>query len=930
MPASAHREYVAIDLETTGFDPVADRIIEVGAVRFDRFGNVRRYQSLVQPGRPIPPFVQSLTGITDDDVANAPFQFEVIEELRAFVDGCEVVGHNVQFDLGFLLAAGLAFEHPSHDTFDLAAALLPAATRLGLSSLAATLNIDMPVAHRALADAEATFRVFLDLIERLEALPRSVLLDLLTIAEQSEWSARALLLETLNRDAGAVPASASPLALLVLAPSTPIPPPLVPREVSRALTRADLDALFGAAAQSPLLPGFEVREGQLAMAEAVATNIEYSGHLAVEAGTGTGKSLAYLLPALLHALRNDDRVVVSTHTLNLQEQLAQHDLPAAAALVEAHEGVPPGSLRTTVLKGRANYLCLERWAELRSTPQPRNQTEARLHARIAVWLPTTETGELGEIAVGATERSAWNALSADSNDCLARRCAYVRDGSCFLLRARARAAAAHVVIVNHALLLTNAATGDQVLPPFRHLVVDEAHRLEGAATQRYGTTLSLRELEAAIEALGPAGARMRDLAGGQGAPLSPMAGLRGIADALTAAAARVLARIPDLDSTLREFLAEFEDSPGGDQPQLLITAASRAQPAWGDVEVAAAQLDAALLHCNDRLLQARSTLNDVEEGTGPFVDRLRSSLAATSESVSSARWALQDALLRADPASIVWLAGGSGAVRVNIAPLEVADRLASDLYAARSSVAVTSATLTANGSFDYSVRALGLFEPDTLTVPSPFDYRRAVLALVVDDIPTPDEPGYAEAMQRVLADATRAAAGRTLALFTSHGAVRAASEALAAPLAAEGVSVLAHQIDGSPARLLRALVEQPRTLLLGTAAFWEGVDVRGDTLSQIAMARLPFPVPTEPVYAGRAVLYDDPFSEYALPQAVLRFRQGFGRLIRGQDERGVFLLLDRRVLTRPYGDAFLQALPDCELRRVHASEVAPTVAQWLA
>jgi DNA polymerase-3 subunit epsilon/ATP-dependent DNA helicase DinG len=174
-----------------------------------------------------------------------------------------------------------------------------------------------------------------------------------------------------------------------------------------------------------------------------------------------------------------------------------------------------------------------------------------------------------------------------------------------------------------------------------------------------------------------------------------------------------------------------------------------------------------------------------------------------------------------------------------------------------------------------------------------------------------------------------AAQGRTLALFTSHNAVRSAAAGLDASLAPAGITVLAHQIDGSPARLLRALMEQPHTLLLGTAAFWEGVDVRGDALSQIAMARLPFPVPTEPIYSGRAVLYDDPFTEYALPQAVLRFRQGFGRLIRGQDERGVFLLLDRRALTRRYGEAFLDALPDCEVRQVHASEVARAVAQWL-
>jgi DNA polymerase-3 subunit epsilon/ATP-dependent DNA helicase DinG len=269
-------------------------------------------------------------------------------------------------------------------------------------------------------------------------------------------------------------------------------------------------------------------------------------------------------------------------------------------------------------------------------------------------------------------------------------------------------------------------------------------------------------------------------------------------------------------------------------------------------------------------------------------------------------------------------------VKAHAAPLAVADRLAIDLYAGRESVTATSATLTAQGTFDFSVQTLGLFEPETLAVPSPFDYRRAVLAIVVDDIPTPEQPGYAEAVHRVLAAATAGAAGRTLGLFTSHSAVRAAAGALAVPLATHGIGVLAHQLDGSPARLLRTLMEQPRTLLLGTAAFWEGVDVRGEALSQIAIARLPFPVPSDPIYAGRAALYDDPFNEYALPQAVLRFRQGFGRLIRGSHERGVFLLLDRRVLTRPYGEAFLDALPDCEVRQVPASAVGDVVARWLA
>ena len=253
------------------------------------------------------------------------------------------------------------------------------------------------------------------------------------------------------------------------------------------------------------------------------------------------------------------RSVVSTHTLNLQEQLSEHDLPAASAIVEAYAGVAPGMLRAAVLKGRTNYLCLERWAEARANPRPRNRAEARLHARIAVWLPGTTTGELGEIAVPAAERSAWDALSAGDTDCLSRRCAYVRDNSCFLLRARAQAAAAHLLVVNHALLIANAAAGDQVLPPFRHLVMDEAHRVEEVATQQYGASLGLRELQSQVESTSAILGRLRDLPMRGDQALSPAAGLGGVIDTFQSAAASVLAHAPDLDTALRAFIADSED-----------------------------------------------------------------------------------------------------------------------------------------------------------------------------------------------------------------------------------------------------------------------------------------------------------------------------------------------------------------------------------
>ena len=290
---------------------------------------------------------------------------------------------------------------------------------------------------------------------------------------------------------------------------------------------------------------------------------------------------------------------------------------------------------------------------------------------------------------------------------------------------------------------------------------------------------------------------------------------------------------------------------------------------------------------------------------------------------------MRDSILSDDAGQIVWLSTIQQDVRLNVAPLEISGHLAKDLYAECESITVTSATLTATGSFEFSIRRLGLEDPDTLQIPSPFDYKQSVLVLAVEDLPEPNHSSYPAEAHRTLISAVTAASGRTLALFTSRSAVRAAAGAVRDPLSSREISVLAQELDGPPTRILRTLTEEPRTLVLGTSALWEGIDVRGDSLSQIVITRLPFPVPTDPIFAGRAAAYDNPFTEYAVPQAVLRFRQGFGRLIRSASERGVFLILDSRVVQRRYGDTFLDALPDCELRRVPASAVGDAITSWL-
>jgi DNA polymerase-3 subunit epsilon/ATP-dependent DNA helicase DinG len=306
--------------------------------------------------------------------------------------------------------------------------------------------------------------------------------------------------------------------------------------------------------------------------------------------------------------------------------------------------------------------------------------------------------------------------------------------------------------------------------------------------------------------------------------------------------------------------------------------------------------------------------------------------------VRSQATGLAAAIEKEDPGRVVWFERDrEGEMIVSWVPLTVDTLLRERVYDERSSVVLTGATLASaggtpgapSGAFAYIQDRLGLEDAETLALGSPFDYRRAVLLLLPRDIPEPNWPEYEGALARAIVDLARASRGRALVLFTSHSSLRAVHDAVSEPLRREGIAVLGQGIDGSPRQLVRALQARPDTVLLGTSSFWEGVDVAGEALSLLIIARLPFAVPTEPVTAARAALYDDPFAQYTVPQAVLRFKQGFGRLIRRKSDRGVVAVLDRRILSKQYGQIFIDALPACTVRQALLREMPGLVGQWL-
>jgi DNA polymerase-3 subunit epsilon/ATP-dependent DNA helicase DinG len=663
----------------------------------------------------------------------------------------------------------------------------------------------------------------------------------------------------------------------------------------RSLTVEDVFALTGPLATN--IVGYEDRTEQRELASAIERTFAEGGALVAEAGTGVGKSLAYAVPALAQAVAGE-RVLVSTHTLPLQDQLVRKDLPALQSALGTEVSV-------AVLKGRSNYLCPRRWQILRTTAATRE--EARLVCKTLVWRTVTESGDRAELNLMSGEGELWSRVSANDESCDQRRCKRT-PGGCYLQRARDAAADAGIVVVNHALLLQDARMRGALLPQAEHLVIDEAHRLEDVATDAFGLELSEQRLRRDLQRVAHSVAvtsALRDPA-----RLEP-------AERIRSEVERAHERTAEMFGALALLLAPF-DTPAEDRVR--ITPGLRASDErWLPVELAGERLAdavAGIAFAADRL-----------GSLGGDEDELAELQTAMGE-LAAARAAITRGIHDPRASDIVWLdRDNEGALELHVAQTHLGGVIRRTLVDAHRAVVFTSATLAVAGSFDFAVDRFGISDvAETLAVGSPFDHRRQALLVVPTDIALPGEERFLEDATRVIHDVARTLDGRTLVLFTAHATLREVAARLG-HLESEGLAVLTQGIDGSR----RALLERfalGRAVLLGTQSFWEGVDLPGDILRCVVIARLPFSVPDDPLVQGRAERYEDPFVEFQLPQAALRLRQGFGRLIRTKTDYGAVVLLDRRVATREYGEVLLASLPDARTEHLPLDAVATRVATW--
>lgn len=927
-------DVVVLDTETTGLSHRENELIEIAAARLRGREIVDRFDTFVKPSGLIPAEITELTSITNVDVAHAPSAEGAVAALTEFVGGAPVIAHNAAFDRGFIeaVSGGSEVSDIWIDSLALSRIALPRLSSHKLASMAELFGC-ASVSHRANADVEALCGVWRILLCGLDDLPLGLMRRLADMHPDVPWSYRPIFSFLAGSHPDAVFSLVSARHDILAADSS---------SAAGSSARIDADELPGLNLPSReeveacfepdglvnrMYPGYEPRVEQMQMAAEVRDALATSSHRVIEAGTGVGKSIAYLVPFAQAAKRNNITVGIATKSNNLADQLMYHELPRLAREIE-------GGLTYCALKGYDHYPCLRklerlaRASEVHTTRDPADTLTAI--AVIYAYACQSPAGDLD--GLGIRWRSVQKAdLTTSSRECARRLCPFYPD-KCMVHGSRRRAARADVVVTNHSLLFRNVAADGKILPPIRHWVVDEAHSIEGEARRQWAVTVSADESRSIFERLGGArtgslGRITRDLAASDAATL-----FMGLTAKATSSTQRASLAMADLFDAVRDLARSARSDSGYDTANMWIGREVRESAAWGVfAEVANTAIDA-LDEASKNLASLVETVAEEKPELVADVADGQRRLKELNDGLKLVVEGTNDRYVYSCQVNRRIKAGGES---LSAERLDIGEALAENWLPEMHTAIFASATMTVSGSFDHFTHAVGLDRLgresfQTLHLDSSYDFERNMAVVVAGDIPDPrNRAAYLDALENLLVDVHMAMGGSTLTLFTNRRDMEELFDRVSPRLSKEGLA-LDCQKKNTSAKILRdRFLSDETSSLFALKAFWEGFDAAGDTLRCVVIPKLPFSSPTDPLSCERGVREDRAWARYSLPEAVLEVKQAAGRLIRTSTDAGVLVLADSRLVTKGYGKKFLSSLP-AAYQRIESPQVGRYLELWRA
>lgn len=936
------QRYVVIDLETTGNAPKkGDRIIQIAAVVIEQGQIVDRYMSFLNPMQKIPVFIEKLTGITNDMVVGAPTFEDIAEKLISLLKDATFVAHNVYFDLSFLQEelsnCGFQFSGPILDTVELARVAFPTEKSYKLSDLSDEFEILHVNPHRADSDAEVTALLLLRIFEKIEALPISTLQQLSKLTRSFISDIEEIIEELISKKLITIKQQQIRKELLIIR-SLAIKNITPSKEENQStniehINPGELIEIFQnkEGLLSEILPDYKVRTEQLLMMNEIFDAFDTHQHGFFEAATGSGKTIAYLVPALYQSKKTNRPVIVSTFTTNLQSQIIERDIPLL-------ENIVPFDFSTTILKGQRHYLCLQKFEQLLKE-QDNNYDFILTKAQILIWLTETESGDVDELNIPSGGGVLWNQLHVDGSSLKGNPFLPY----CYYQRAKVNALKANIIITNHAMLLSDMNREEKLLPSYQEVVIDEAHHFNRVASQQLGVRLSYLDVHSLINRLGTFQTKgiiskfiqVREITGNK-----KHEELKEMGDVLP----NLQEECHQLFSGIHSYVLKRRKEAHLNRISYKYKTEEENNRTWDALLELAQRV---MFEMIDVIVLMEKSLYDIEDIKEEsllikhkiILEEFKHILSMFKEYKNK----IEYLFFTVDDSIVTWIEidakGARNAVYIYAQPLKVSEYLADKFFANKQSAILTSATLSIKQSFSYMIDAVGLtdFYPKQQLLASPFNYKDQVKMFIPSDMPLVNKVSldeYSEAIAANIGSVAQITDGKVLVLFTSYEMLKKTYQLLKEDETLEDFMILGQGTgSGSRSRLTKNFRQFEKAILLGTNSFWEGVDFPGDQLTALMIVRLPFAAPDEPLVAGISNQLEkegkNAFYEFSLPEAILRFKQGFGRLIRKEEDRGILFVLDNRIVSTKYGKDFLASIPDIEIERKPMHLLTHSIEDWI-